>query len=154
MEPQVIHTTVQRVLPFYVFRRKDGERLEVKGFVSDSAARSYIRQEGPLLSDWTFEIEKNVGGLKVKELPKYRVAEPGKAYPFDDPLWTGKNVPPPIGQAVIVRFNSLGPGIVTSYMVHEGYLGVMVQLTGKRPDWHVRNNPANDPALLFGLELG
>lgn len=92
--------------------------------------------------------------LTTSTLPHWKRRESCGETPGLTPLWTGPADPPAIGDEVNVRLNQLGPGTVTAYAVHEGYLGVMVRLDdASRPDWHRQQNPANLPSLAFGAEI-
>ena len=66
--------------------------------------------------------------------------------------WSGKKLPPAIGDRVTINFNGLGPGTVESYFIEDRWLGVKVKLD-KQPEWHRKQNPGRDFALVFGREL-
>lgn len=87
-------------------------------------------------------------------LPEWEQYTPGK-FPGEIPAWSGEQPPPAIGERVYVRMNQCGPGRVTAYAVHDGFLGVMVKLDDlTRPEWHKEKDPHNESALVFGAELG
>lgn len=66
----------------------------------------------------------------------------------------GFDVPPAIGTRVRVTVNSIGPGVVDGYFVEAGYLGVRVKLDPEtRAEWHKKQNPDIDYALVFGSEI-
>jgi hypothetical protein len=70
-------------------------------------------------------------------------------------LWSATMPPPPIGARVTVKMNGLGPGIVRSYFVEHGWLGVYVKLDAP-PAWHTRQTAGHKYAghtLVFGAEL-
>jgi len=92
----------------------------------------------------TETIRDSVSG-EVRDLPVYGASDYG--------LWSGKNpVPPAIGERVTINFNGLGPGTVESYFIEDRWLGVKVKLD-KQPEWHRKQNPGRDFALVFGREL-
>lgn len=75
-----------------------------------------------------------------------QVPEPGEL------LWSGAWPIPAIGSRVQITFNGLGSGTVRSYFTEAGWLGVHVVLDSQ-PDWHKRQNPGRDYALVFGIEV-
>ncbi|WP_298434959.1 hypothetical protein [Ottowia sp.] len=92
--------------------------------------------------------------LITSTLPPWKRRDCRDEAPGPVPVWTGLADPPAIGSQVNVRLNRLGPGTVTAYAVHEGYLGVMVRIDDAvRPDWHRQQNPDNAPSLVFGAEI-
>lgn len=99
-------------------------------------------------------IEHCKGGPSYTDrLPEFKTTAEVKQ-PYDVPVWSGKSRPPAIGSKIPLNFNSLGQGTVLAYGVMDGYLGVFVQLDpATRPDWHKRQNPQNEPGLLFGIEV-
>lgn len=71
----------------------------------------------------------------------------------DDPFkWGGKEPPPSIGSKVTVAVNMIGAGVVRSYFVQEGFLGVLVKPDAP-PDWYIKQNGADQPCHVFGAEL-
>lgn len=69
--------------------------------------------------------------------------------------WSGSYPIPQIGQPVKVNFNSLGTGVVESYFVEHGYLGVTVRLD-KEPEWKIKQHKGTKHAgiaMVFGLEI-
>lgn len=94
----------------------------------------------------------------TEEMPswKFRVMDENgePEMPGEIALWSGAGDPPAVGDAVVVRMNQCGPGVVTGYLVQAGYLGVLVKLDeATRPDWHRKQHPDNRPSLAFGAEL-
>ena len=74
---------------------------------------------------------------------------------LNNAIWSGKNNTPKIGDEVTVNMNGLGSGIVTSYEVVDGFLGVRIKLYNP-PAWFLDNQKQyNDytDALVFGIEL-
>lgn len=153
MEPKIVETNVVTALPFSVCKMKDGVKTIEDTLVSGSASRKIVKELTAADPTAEYFIEKNIGGLKTQVPPKFFYQHETEGDPFTYPHWSGKNPPPKVGDTVTVKLNRLGPGIVTAYMVHDGYLGVMVQLTGERELWHINNNPNNEPSLIFGREL-
>jgi|TARA_R110000787_G_scaffold56284_8_gene129463 hypothetical protein len=72
---------------------------------------------------------------------------------YMDLKWSGEGAVPAIGDSVYVKINNIGQGVVTSYFTEGGYLGVMVQ-PDSPPEWYVKQNGADSPAHIFGIELG
>lgn len=71
-------------------------------------------------------------------------------------LWGNETYVPIIGDTVKIKFNDLGTGLVESYFVEHGWLGVCVKLD-KVPEWK-RKQQKDDPrraevALVFGAEI-
>lgn len=66
-------------------------------------------------------------------------------------LWSGDqsgvNTPPAIGERVTVTVNKIGPGVVESYFIEAGFLGVNVVL-----DNPIRWNGCKT-AMSFGCEI-
>ncbi len=58
----------------------------------------------------------------------------------DDPFkWGGKSPPPAIGDKVTIAVNGIGPGVVLSYFVQEGFLGVYAR-PEKPPEWYIKQS--------------
>ena len=69
--------------------------------------------------------------------------------------WSGSYPIPQIGQRVTCKINHLGPGVVQSYFIAGGYLGVRVKLE-QEPEWKQiqHKGTANAGiALVYGLEI-
>jgi len=65
--------------------------------------------------------------------------------------WSGKGPIPDLGTKVEINFNGLGEGVVHSYFVEHGYIGVRVKLDNQ-PDWH-KNQGRPPYAMVFGIEI-
>jgi hypothetical protein len=65
--------------------------------------------------------------------------------------WSGKAELPDLGTKIKINFNGLGEGVVHSYFVEHGFIGVRVKLD-KQPDWH-KNQEQPPYALVFGAEI-
>ena len=93
------------------------------------------------------------GPSPVHFLPVFKRRE-GDEKPYKQALWSGAGDPPAVGARVTLTFNNLGAGTVTGYAVEGGYLGVMVLVDeATRPEWHKKQNPENQPGLVFGTEF-
>lgn len=69
--------------------------------------------------------------------------------------WTGTKFPQPpaIGTKVAVPMNRMGQGVVVSYFIEYGFLGVTAKLDERyRPDWH-RKQVSDGLAMVFGVEI-
>lgn len=94
---------------------------------------------------------KNVYGVKI--LPKWKSFDPDADKPNEGTyaLWSGNQsdyeIPPAIGERVNVDVNKIGPGVVESYFVEAGFLGVNVVLDKPIP-WNDCKN-----AMSFGCEI-
>jgi hypothetical protein len=70
-------------------------------------------------------------------------------------IWGGKDgfVPPPVGEKIIVRINSLGEAEVKGYFSQDGFLGLLVVLDNA-PEWYVKQNgDAKKVGHVFGPEV-
>ena len=68
-------------------------------------------------------------------------------------LWGNALPPPTIGTRVNVIMNGFGPGVVESYFIEHGFLGVRVR-PDVRPEWHIKQNgPDRNYCLVFGTEI-
>lgn len=70
-------------------------------------------------------------------------------------VWSGKFPIPAIGERVFVNMNGFGAGVVESYFVEHGFLGVCV-VVDVAPAWHVKQTKGSKyegKALVFGAEL-
>jgi hypothetical protein len=84
---------------------------------------------------------------QIQWTPDYRIAN------RDDPFkWGGKSPPPAIGSEVSVGVNAIGRGVVLSYFLEEGFLGVLVQ-PHSPPEWYIKQNGIDKPCHVFGAEL-
>jgi hypothetical protein len=73
--------------------------------------------------------------------------------PTEGKKWTGQTIPK-IGDRVICKINTLGPGVVLDYFYEHGYQGVRVLLNDEtRPEWHKKQNPGDPTAMVFGAEI-
>jgi hypothetical protein len=92
----------------------------------------------------------------LSALPAWRpYAKGAEPHPELAPLWglsSGFAEPPAIGSRVDILINGFGPGVVLSYFVEAGFLGVAVR-PDVRPAWHVRQSPERNVALVFGAEV-
>ena len=70
----------------------------------------------------------------------------------DNLKWGGDVEVLTIGTKVRVNFNSLGTGVIDGYFIEDGWLGAKVTLDN-RPEWHVKQNPDRNYALVFGAEV-
>ena len=90
------------------------------------------------------------------EVPAYEPAVYKDGLPIvtdgDALIWAGKVAPPPVGDKVQVRMNSLGTGDVVGYFSLEGYLGLRVQLDSP-PEWYIKQNKGNVVGHIFGPEF-
>jgi hypothetical protein len=89
-------------------------------------------------------------------LPNYTQAEYGASGCItnitpDSVLWSGTFMPK-IGDRVDIPMNDFGIGTVAGYFIEGNFLGVKVTLDN-RPEWHRRQNPDRDFALVFGAEI-
>jgi hypothetical protein len=69
--------------------------------------------------------------------------------------WSGEYPIPQIGDRVITTVNGMGSGVVESYFVEHGYVGVLMVLD-KPPAWHVNQHKGTKHegiAMVFGSEL-
>ncbi len=64
---------------------------------------------------------------------------------------------PTIGQKVTITMNNLGQGVVDSFFIEHGYVGVIVKLDSEtQPIWHKKQNKGSrfeGKALVFGAEV-
>lgn len=98
-----------------------------------------------------------VNEYNLSVLPEYRqyLGEKGGSpapIPGELPYWSGKFLPPSIGDRVTVNFNEFGKAVVTGYFVENGFLGFHCRPT-KRPKWHVQQDPDRDVICVFGIEF-
>jgi len=63
--------------------------------------------------------------------------------------WSG-SFEPAKGQAVTVKMNGLGAGVITDFFFEAGWKGVVVKLSNA-PEWHQRQCP-DGLAYVFGRE--
>lgn len=140
--------------PFSVQHHNGSSWSTACAFVTQAAALAHAKDSLSAKPKLPVRIEHATGGFKiVDQLPVYTVRE-ALERPYDKALWTGFGEPPKVGDQVFINVNQLGPGVVTGYAVDGGYLGVMVLANAEsRPDWHKRQNPENQPAMVFGSEL-
>ncbi len=83
--------------------------------------------------------------------PAFSVA--GRAAKWSTRQKNGFAVPPAIGERVRITFNGFGAGVVVSYAIEAGWLGVAVKCD-QRPAWHVEQNGSLHPyPIVFGAEL-
>jgi hypothetical protein len=66
--------------------------------------------------------------------------------------WSGKGPIPTIDEEIVAHINGRWEGRVTGYFVEHGYQGIEVACT-KRPEWKVKQEPKNNQALFFGVDL-
>jgi len=66
--------------------------------------------------------------------------------------WSAKFAVPAIGSRVYVNMNDFGEGVVVSYFIEHGYVGVEVDLD-RQPDWHVEEHGKGKHILVFGIEV-
>lgn len=85
--------------------------------------------------------------VESRQVPVYKAGQEGI-----EALWAGAKTPPYKGQRVDVLVNDLGTGIVDSYFIERGWLGVKVLLDNP-PQWHRRQNPDRNYCLVFGTEI-
>ena len=99
-------------------------------------------------------IEHSTGGpMPVHFLPVFKHRQ-GDERPYRHALWSGIGEPPAVGTRVTISVNGIGPGTVTGYAVQGGYLSAMVLADdATRPEWHKKQNPSNEPFIVFGAEL-
>lgn len=70
-------------------------------------------------------------------------------------IWSGNEPIPLIGDAVRLKINQLGTGVVSSFFREHGHLGVCVTLDDP-PAWKLtqhKGTPHERTALVFGREI-
>ena len=69
--------------------------------------------------------------------------------------WSGELPIPAIGERVTTLVNNMGSGVVESYFIEHGYLGVLMVLDSP-PEWHIKQCKGTRHegiAGVFGSEL-
>lgn len=93
---------------------------------------------------------------ELTELPEGVILKTGENWRDNSVVkWSGSYPIPQIGERVITTVNGMGSGVVESYFVEHGYLGVLMVLDNP-PTWHVNQHKGTKHegiAMVFGAEL-
>lgn len=150
----VVTSRAQANFPFCVQTQPTENWGTAEAAVTLEAAMEVARALAAKYPALPVRIRHCQGGPKpIYTLPVFKHRE-GNERPYRHALWTGKGEPPALGTRVTVTINAIGPGEVTGYAVHGGYLGIMFRADeATRPAWHKEQHPDNQPSLVFGPEF-